>query len=101
MIRKNKKTIDKESIEKRNQLFKLIWRKRPHESEVSGTFIWGEIKSTYFHHILSKSKYPQAEYDEENIIILTADEHATVEMNIYKYEEINKRREKLKQKYNI
>jgi hypothetical protein len=39
--------------------------------------------------------------DKENIILLTVDEHANVESDIYRYEKINKIREKLKTKYNI
>lgn len=87
--------------EKMIKLFKSIWKQRAHKSEVSGKKIYGEIKSFYFHHILPSRKYPQAKYDPENIIILTADEHASVEIDKYKYEEINKRREKLKAKYNL
>ena len=55
----------------------------------------------YFHHILPKSKYPEAKYDEENIILLTPQEHSSVESDMYKYEEVNRRRELLKIKYNI
>src|SRR6478736_647849 len=84
----------------RDEFFKKIWKKRDHSSEVSNEFL-GHIPNTMnFHHILPKHKYPQAEYDEENIILLTPEEHATVELNIYKYEEINKRRIYLKLKYN-
>ena len=39
-------------------------------------------------------------YDKENIILLTADEHSIVHLDMYKYEEINKRRELLLIKYN-
>lgn len=55
----------------------------------------------FFHHILPKKKYPEAKLDEENIIIMSMDEHENVEIDMYKYEEINKRREQLKTKYNI
>ena len=57
--------------------------------------------SIFFHHILPKEKYPEAALDEENIILLTLNEHGNVENNIYKYEEINKRRTYLKTKYNL
>jgi hypothetical protein len=55
--------------------------------------------STYFHHILPKNKYPEAALDQENIILLTLNEHDQVESDIYRYEEVNKRREQLKLKY--
>jgi len=39
--------------------------------------------------------------DEENIILLTLNEHSNVENDMYKYEEVNIRREQLKKKYEI
>ena len=83
------------------KFFLTIWNKREHKSEVSGIPIYGEIKSVYFHHILPKNvkKYKEAEFDEENIIILTFDEHTQVESKTFFFEEINKRREKLLKKY--
>ena len=79
--------------------FKEIWKERKHYSEVSGEYLGSEALSTFFHHILPKSKYPDASYDKSNIILLTLDEHTNVEADIYKYEEVNKRRESLKLKY--
>ena len=83
------------------QLFLSIWKMRRHYSEVSNTYLGKEPLSTYFHHILPKEKYPQACLDEENIILLTLEEHSNVENDIYKYEIINKKREQLKTKYNL
>ena len=84
------------------QLFFLeIWKKRKHYSEVSGEYLGSEALSTYFHHILPKGKYPEACLDEENIILLTWEEHDQVEMDPTRYEEVNKRREQLKKKYEI
>lgn len=82
-------------------LFLKIWKKRLHYSEVSMDYLGKEPLSIFFHHILPKSKYPQAALDEENIILLTWQEHDQVEMDPTRYEEVNKRREKLKQKYEI
>lgn len=81
--------------------FFLIWKKRRHVSEVSGDFLGKEPRTVYFHHILPKEKYPQAKHDEDNIILLTLDEHTNVENDMYKYEEVNKRRNLLKTKYNL
>lgn len=80
-------------------LFTEIWMKRKHYSEVSGKWLGEEALSTLFHHILPKSKYPEARFDEENIILLTFEEHDQVEIDSSFYEEINKRRDKLKLKY--
>jgi hypothetical protein len=79
--------------------FLQIWKKRQHLSEISGLPLIGEPLSVYFHHILPKEKYPEAALDEENIILLTLNEHDQVESDIYRFEEVNKRREQLIKKY--
>jgi hypothetical protein len=98
----NKKTNSVQNkehfIEMRN-FFLSIWKKRPHKSEVSGTYLGSEAMSTYFHHILPKEKYPEACLDEENIVLLSLLEHSNVENDMYKYEEVNKRRNYLLKKY--
>jgi hypothetical protein len=95
-----KKVSDGKTIQMR-QMFLDIWKKRKHYSEVSGDYLGKEPMSTYFHHILAKEKYPEACLDEENIILLTLEEHSNVENDMYRYEEINRRREQLKIKYNL
>lgn len=80
-------------------IFMDIWMERPHKSEISGRWLGKEALSTFFHHILPKSKYPDATFDKENIILLTFDEHQKVEQDPTFYSEINKRRSILKQKY--
>lgn len=81
------------------EVFMNIWKIRPRESEISGLTLWGRISSLYFHHILPKADYPEAMYDEENIIMITESEHVKVERNPTYYEEINKRRVVLLEKY--
>jgi len=88
-------------IAEQAKVFLDIWRKRHHISEISGEYLGDEPLTIFFHHILPKEKYPEANKDEENIILLTFDEHGTVENDIYRYEEINKRREKLTIKYKL
>lgn len=103
MSSKPRKILDnsKEKFMQMREFFLSIWKKKPHYSEISGVYLGSEAMSTYFHHILPKEKYPEASLDEENIILLTLDEHTNVESDIYKYEEVNRRREQLKQKYNL
>ena len=99
----SKSPISKVNVEKNQQMkdfFLEIWRERPHYSEISGQFLGNEPKTLYFHHVLEKQKVKEAMYDKDNIILLTADEHSTVHLDMYKYEEINKRRELLLIKYN-
>jgi hypothetical protein len=99
------KSVKKEesvrNIFEMRDFFLQLWKKRPHKSEVSGEYLASEPLHVFFHHILPKEKYPEALLDEENIILLTLWEHADVEADIYKYEEINNRREQLKKKYEI
>ena len=83
------------------EFFLSIWKTKPPRSEVSSKYLGQEALSTYFHHILPKSKYPEACFDEENIVFLTPDEHASIELDCFKYDEINRRRELLKIKYGI
>jgi hypothetical protein len=83
------------------EMFLRIWKTRLHKSEISGERLGTEPLSIFFHHILPKEKYQQAALDEENIILLTLDEHTNVENDIYRYEEVNKRRKYLKEKYDL
>lgn len=91
--------VDRTYIMQMQEFFLGIWKKRRHNSEISGVYLGSEPMSTYFHHILPKEKHPNAKYDEDNIILLTLDEHTNVESDMYKYEEVNIRREQLKEKY--
>lgn len=96
---KLKSFVDKEKINAMRNFFMEIWKTREHRSEVSGTYLGSEPMSTYFHHIMPKEKYPELAYEESNIILLTLEEHSNVEADMYRYEEVNKRRELLKQTY--
>jgi hypothetical protein len=97
------KSVKKEpairQITEMQQFFLQIWKKKLHYSQVSMDYLGSEPLTIFFHHILPKEKYPQAMYDEENIVLLTLEEHDNVERDMYKYETINKLREKLLEKY--
>lgn len=86
-------------ISELREFFLQIWSRRSHHSEVSGRWLGKEPLTVFFHHILPKEKYPQASLDEENIVLLTLEEHEQVELDMYRYEEINRQRELLKAKY--
>ena len=81
------------------EFFLKIWKKRLHYSQVSMDYLGKEPLTIFFHHILPKEKYPQAMYDEENIVLVTLEEHDNVERDMYKYDVINKMRENLLKKY--
>lgn len=97
--RKNKEYVVKSSHDML-EFFHEIWKERPHKSEISGENLF-EFSSALFHHILLKEKYKEAAFDKENIILLSLAEHEHVHTNMHFNEEINKRREELKIKYNI
>ncbi len=77
-----------------SQLDKLL-------SITSGEYLGKEPLTIFFHHILPKEKYPEACFDEENIILLTLDEHTNVESNMYKYDIVNTKRQLLLSKYQL
>jgi hypothetical protein len=93
------KNVHNDGHNQQRDMFMNIWKKKRHYSEVSNTYLGSEPMSTYFHHILPKEKYPDACLDEENIILLTLEEHSNVENDMYRYEEVNKRRNYLLTKY--
>lgn len=93
------KNVHNDGHNQQREMFMNIWKKKRHYSEVSNTYLGSEPMSTYFHHILPKEKYPEACLDEENIILLTLEEHSNVENDMYRYEEVNKRRNHLLTKY--
>ena len=88
-------------IETMRNFFLEIWKERKHYSEVSGEYLGSEPLSTFFHHILPKSKYPEVAYDKSNIILLTFPEHESVENDMYKYDIINEKRKELMKKYDL
>lgn len=105
-IKKKRKTAEESRQQTEDVLamwrfFETIWSSRLHRSEVSGEWLGTTINSMYFHHVLPKSKYPELKYEPLNIIILHPDEHSSVENDIYKYDEVNRRREQLKLKFNV
>lgn len=92
------KSQKKINAEKQWAFFYLILQLRGKVSEVSDKKLYGEINSTWFHHILPKSKYPELRYCADNIIILTSDEHNAVENGTY-FEEVEKRKIDIQTRY--
>ena len=84
--------VQKTKIETMRNFFLEIWKERKHYSEVSGDYLGNEPLSTFFHHILPKEKYPDEAYNKSNIILLTLPEHESVENDMYRFEEVNRRR---------
>jgi len=85
--------------ELKDWFFRVFWNGKPRISQVSGRLIGTNFSSAYYHHILPKNKWPELTYVEENIVILTMDEHQQVEAKEDYYPIINERRIKLLEKY--
>lgn len=100
-LKRTRKPIDKESLNKMRDFLLSIWATRLHQSEVSGKYLGKEPLSVYFHHILPKSTYPNLMYEESNIILLTLDEHTNVESDKFRYEVINEKRNNLILKFDL
>jgi hypothetical protein len=97
-LQAHKAKVDIDTTLMRN-FFVRLWNKRRRVSEISGEKLLSPVSSLYFHHILPKSKYKEAMYDEENLILLTPIEHGNVENNPQRYEIINNKRDYLLKKY--
>ena len=88
----------KENAEKQWLFFYTILQTREKCSELSGTPLIGELNSTWFHHILPKSKYPALRFCPENIIVVTFDEHTVIESGKH-FPEVEKRKKELTENY--
>lgn len=96
-----KKKLKTENTKKLHLWFQKLWESEPHYSEISGKWLGKENNTCFWHHLYPKSKYPEYALDRDNIIRLTADEHAECEANPIKYEIVVKKLEFLKEKYGL
>ena len=74
--KKSENTDIGEILDKRHQFFTFIWNiKLPHECENCGKWLGKEPLSYMFDHLLEKSKYPELEYEEDNICYICLECH--------------------------
>ena len=71
-----------------SELFKKIWETRPHYSELSGQPLDNIINIPYywvwcFAHILPKGKYPMFKFEEENIVLVSPEEHRLIDFGTF------------------
>lgn len=71
-----------------DQLFKWIWKHRPHYSEISGSPLGDEPSPYYFAHNLAKGPYPKFKFRPCNIVLMTAAEHIIFDQMTHKAKEI-------------
>lgn len=60
---------DRDNIRRRNELFMEIWASKPHKCENCSEFLGKEPRTYMFDHLLEKSKYPEYEFEAENIML--------------------------------
>ena len=84
MEKKNKENRNKKrELHKADVEFYLsIWKNAKRRCYVTEKYLGNEPLTTYFHHVLPKSRFPEYRYCEWNIILVTPEVHAQIEMNI-------------------
>lgn len=82
------------------EFYQGIWDRRPLKTcEVTGKWLGKEPLSTFFHHVLSKNKFPQYRWCEWNIMLLHPDVHLQAERDLDKVPKVRERTEELLQKH--
>ena len=75
--KKRKELTEKDisEIEKMNNFFLSIWKKRTHYCTICNIWLGNEPKTYMFDHILEKQKYPELKHEEKNIALLCLECH--------------------------
>jgi hypothetical protein len=76
-----------------------LWKRSDKKCSVSGVYLGEEPLTTFFHHLLPKSKYPEYRWCEWNIVIISARVHSQVETNISKVPKIEEMTKELLEKH--
>lgn len=97
-LKRTRKSIDQESLNKMRDFFLSIWSKRRHYCESCGKWLGNEPLSYMFDHLLEKSRYPNLKYEEDNIALVCLDCH-TNKTNGFPVERIRIRIEEVKKKF--
>lgn len=83
---------DKVLFEKDKEFYREVWNASPHVCQCGcKRYLGKEPLTTFFHHLLPKSIYPQFRHTFENIMILHPDDHSQAESNIDKLPEVKRR----------
>jgi 5-methylcytosine-specific restriction endonuclease McrA len=90
-LKRKKKNSNKERWAKDVSFYKELWEKSNKKCQVTGTYLGLEPLTTYFHHCLPKSKYPQYRWCPWNIMILHPQVHDQVEIDIDKVPMVKER----------
>ena len=92
--RAKKMLEDKATFEADKEFYKEIWLASPHICQCGCKAKLGkEPLTTFFHHLLFKSKYPQFRHTHENIMILHPDCHNSYHTNPDTRPEVKRRQQ--------
>ena len=58
-----------------DKFFRAIWKKRPHRSEVSDEPLGDKFSAVFMSHVLPKGSFPKFRHLDENIVLMTFEEH--------------------------
>lgn len=76
---------EKQTFDEDKKFYKEVWDASPHECQCGCKKKLGkEPLTTFFHHLLPKSKYPEFRHRFENIMILHPDCHSQAETDLDK-----------------
>ena len=59
-----------------------IWTESNRKCQISGKYLGNEPLSTFFHHILAKTRFPEYRYCKWNILLVHPEIHNQIEMDI-------------------
>lgn len=74
----SKKELRKKDIE----FYLELWENSNKKCQVSGKFLGKDPLTTFFHHILPKSRFPQYRWCKWNILIVDPEIHMQIELDL-------------------
>jgi len=93
------KQQNKERREKDVAFYVSIWNKSDKRCQVTGKYLGNEPLTTFFHHILSKSRFPEYRWCEWNILMVDPEVHAQIELDMDRVPGVRKLTEELMEKH--
>lgn len=85
---------DKILFEQDKEFYREVWNASPHICQCGcKRYLGKEPLTTFFHHLLPKSVYPQFRHTFENIMILHPEDHSQVESNVDRLPEVRRRQD--------
>jgi len=98
-VKRRKKPYNKEMWQKDIAFYTRIWEKSNRRCKITNRYLGDEPLTTFFHHILPKSRFPEYRWCEWNVIMLHPEVHAQVEIDIDRVPGARELYEKLLEKH--